>query len=116
MIKLVVIFEIVMICGEKCLCGSLLDLSYPLDENTLNWTPDEKFSLTDQVVVDNPPLFYATNAFVGPEHCGTHLDAPYHFNKNGWKVDEIPLTSLICPGEIDNANEMLSYPFMVPFL
>lgn len=29
------------------------------------------------------------------EHGGTHLDAPIHFNVNGWTVDRIPLANLI---------------------
>ena len=28
-------------------------------------------------------------------HCGTHIDAPYHFNENGITVDQIPLDALI---------------------
>lgn len=29
------------------------------------------------------------------EHGGTHVDAPFHFNANGWTVDQIPPTNLI---------------------
>jgi len=32
---------------------------------------------------------------VSSEHTSTHMDAPYHFAKNGKKLDEIPLESLI---------------------
>ena len=32
-------------------------------------------------------------AFV--DHCGTHVDAPYHFEADGSKVDELPLDVLI---------------------
>lgn len=28
-------------------------------------------------------------------HCGTHIDAPYHFEENGIKIDQIPLDYLI---------------------
>ena len=28
-------------------------------------------------------------------HTGTHLDAPYHFTKNGVKIDQIPLDRLL---------------------
>lgn len=35
------------------------------------------------------------------EHVGTHMDAPYHFNSNGWKVDEMPLEKMInVPGVV----------------
>ncbi|XP_063924573.1 isatin hydrolase-like [Zophobas morio] len=29
------------------------------------------------------------------EHGGTHFDAPYHFNKEGWKVPDVPITRLV---------------------
>ena len=32
------------------------------------------------------------------EHCGTHLDAPYHWDENGATVDRIPLENLVLPG------------------
>ncbi|MDU9004554.1 cyclase family protein [Sedimentitalea todarodis] len=31
------------------------------------------------------------------EHTGTHVDAPLHFSADGQSVDEIPVTSLVCP-------------------
>lgn len=38
---------------------------------------------------------YSAYSFCMGEHGGTHLDAPIHFNVNGWTVDQIPLTNLI---------------------
>ena len=29
------------------------------------------------------------------EHAGTHVDAPTHFNKDGWDPSEIPLNRLV---------------------
>lgn len=29
------------------------------------------------------------------EHGGTHLDAPFHFNSDGWTVDQIPASNLV---------------------
>lgn len=29
------------------------------------------------------------------EHGGTHVDAPYHFYKDGWHIDEIPMSHFI---------------------
>ena len=31
------------------------------------------------------------------EHTGTHVDAPLHFSADGQSVDEIPVSSLVCP-------------------
>ncbi|KAJ3652590.1 hypothetical protein Zmor_018542 [Zophobas morio] len=33
--------------------------------------------------------------FCAGEHGGTHFDAPYHFNKEGWKVPDVPITRLV---------------------
>ena len=35
-----------------------------------------------------------------PEHCGTHIDAPRHFVKDGVTVDKLPLEQLILPGHL----------------
>jgi kynurenine formamidase len=35
-----------------------------------------------------------------PEHCGTHLDAPRHFDKDGLTVDQLPLEGLILSGHL----------------
>lgn len=34
------------------------------------------------------------------DHCGTHVDAPYHFEADGLKVDELPLEALIGPARV----------------
>lgn len=42
---------------------------------------------------------YEANAFTTAEHCGTHLDAPCHFAKGAWSVDQIPPDRFYGPGE-----------------
>lgn len=34
------------------------------------------------------------------DHCGTHVDAPYHFEADGIKSDELPLEVLIGPARV----------------
>jgi len=34
------------------------------------------------------------------EHCGTHLDAPRHFDETGLSVAQVPLEQLILPGHL----------------
>ncbi|XP_042880405.1 isatin hydrolase-like isoform X2 [Penaeus japonicus] len=43
---------------------------------------------------------YESNNICLAEHTGTHLDAPAHFFKDRWHVDEIPLSHLIGPGVV----------------
>lgn len=74
-----------------------IDLSYNLDEDTPGWFPDNHYARI-KIIAGNsiPPdnAWYAENTFEAPEHIGTHLDAPYHFNKKGRKVADIPLETL----------------------
>ena len=44
--------------------------------------------------------FYSANRFTSAEHGGTHMDAPYHFSKEGNTLDTIPLERLIGPGAL----------------
>jgi kynurenine formamidase len=39
------------------------------------------------------------------EHCGTHMDAPIHFDPAGLYVDQIPATSLIAPAVVINITD-----------
>uniref|UniRef100_A0A1B6DEI5 Cyclase n=1 Tax=Clastoptera arizonana TaxID=38151 RepID=A0A1B6DEI5_9HEMI len=82
--------------------GSLLspvDIGYDFNANTLYGSLGnfESFNLT--VSSRQETLYwYAANSFSAPEHGGTHLDAPFHFYKQGWKVADIPLNRLLVQG------------------
>ena len=41
---------------------------------------------------------FAYNVFETGEHVGTHVDAPYHFKKDGWKLGDIPQERFFAPG------------------
>jgi kynurenine formamidase len=41
----------------------------------------------------------------GPEHGGTHIDAPVHFSEGRQATDEIPLRRLIGPGVVIDVQE-----------
>jgi kynurenine formamidase len=74
----------------------IYDLSYPLDENTILWPGDDGFSLCMNCFRDDEHQFdYAAGTIRTPEHAGTHVDAPYHFKKDGITVERIPLEQLI---------------------
>ncbi|XP_048743057.2 LOW QUALITY PROTEIN: isatin hydrolase-like [Ostrea edulis] len=44
------------------------------------------------------------NYFAMPEHMGTHIDAPAHFSKDGWRTHQIPIEKLHGPGVIINVK------------
>lgn len=79
--------------------ADLVDLTWALGPDTLFWpTATEAFKLEKDAEGITPGgWFYAANSFCAPEHGGTHLDAPYHFDADGHKTDEIALSSLIAP-------------------
>lgn len=72
-----------------------LDLSYPLDHNTIFWPNGEGFCLCMNSSKDSRGYFYSAGVITCSEHCGTHVDAPYHFSESGKTVDQIPLCNLI---------------------
>jgi kynurenine formamidase len=45
------------------------------------------------------------NRYTLSDHCGTHLDAPYHVSSSGLYTDQIPLQSLIAPAVVVNIGE-----------
>lgn len=77
--------------------GNWIDLSYDFSDKTLYWPNNPTgFKLDTQFNgTTTGGYYYASNAFFTPEHGGTHLDAPVHFAKGKWSVDEIPLQQLM---------------------
>lgn len=88
--------------NKKLVAGSVIDLSHGYTNHIpMCWDPDKRFEIFDVERATTGPngLKYTTESFSTPEHCGTHLDAPFHFNPNGWKLNEIPLERLVVEGE-----------------
>ena len=74
----------------------LFDLSYSLSNETVHWPTASSFSFTSMIAKFlSEGFWYAMNDFCSGEHLGTHIDSPYHFNKDGLTVDLIPLENLI---------------------
>lgn len=75
----------------------LLDLTYPLNERNPYW-PGERyqpFSITTLATIEKDGVLSKAVSF--PEHLGTHLDAPNHFEAGQPSVDEIPPEQLFAP-------------------
>jgi kynurenine formamidase len=94
--------------------GQLIDLSHAYDAQTIYWPTAEPFRL-DKVADGVTPggYYYAANNFFTSEHGGTHLDAPVHFAKDHWSVDQVPLDRLIGSAVVvdvtDKANQSADY-------
>ncbi len=77
---------------------SWVDLTHPLSDETLYWPTGTPFELEVlERSADEHGRWYAASRFRAPEHFGTHLDAPFHFDQNGWQSDQIPLERMSGP-------------------
>lgn len=80
----------------------IVDLSHRYDDETLYWpTSPSDFELRSlHYGPTEAGFFYSANAFSTPEHGGTHLDAPIHFDEEGWSTEQIPLERLVGPAVV----------------
>ena len=79
--------------------GTIVDLSYPFDSETVYWPTAEAFHLEkDFEGVTGKGFYYSAYKYSAAEHGGTHLDAPVHFSQGHHTVDQIPLEQLMGSG------------------
>ncbi len=75
----------------------VVDLTHGLNDHSPNWegTAQSPFHAKDLESIEHDG-FYA-RSFTTQEHYGTHLDAPAHFARGMWTVDQIPAERLVRP-------------------
>ena len=89
----------------------IVDLSYELVPSYFD--DKAKLSSVDMRSVfcyffkpDPEPDWHIAHLFSTSTHCGTHLEAPYHWTKEGKDVASVPLESLIGPAvKLDFTNK-----------
>ena len=70
--------------------NKLVDLTYPLDEQTVFWPTNKPFTWEKAAWGRTANgYWYASGDFSMSEHGGTHIDAPIHFAEGRLAVDEI---------------------------
>lgn len=72
---------------------NIIDLSQDIDNNTQVFPGSPNVSLLQWSTFETHK--YASEAIFCSTHIGTHIDAPYHFNKDGITVDKISLEKLV---------------------
>lgn len=83
-----------------------IDLTHNFDETTIYWPTSKSFKLAPvHKGATAQGFWYEANNYEAAEHGGTHMDAPVHFAKGKWTVDQIPLSSLIAPGVLIDISE-----------
>jgi kynurenine formamidase len=84
----------------------VVDLTHPLDEHSPYWpekTPGTPFH-TSIAATYRQDGFFARN-LVMPEHFGTHMDAPLHFDPQGESVDQIPVEKFLSPAVVIDVSD-----------
>ena len=86
----------------------LVDLSWPLNRESAYWPGDEyrPFELHTIATLEKDGVL--SKAFSSPEHLGTHLDAPNHFEAGKPSVDQIPPGNLFGPGVVIDVSGPVS--------
>ena len=72
----------------------LYDITLTISESIITWPSDPKVSIQKTRLISKGNSCNVSELKFG-SHCGTHIDAPYHFEENGIKIDQIPLDYLI---------------------
>src|SRR6516162_533552 len=76
---------------------AVVDLTHDLNDHSPNWegTAESPFHAKELGNIERDG--YYSRVFTTQEHYGTHLDAPAHFARGMWTVDQIPPERLVRP-------------------
>ena len=95
---------------ENLVAGKLtvLDLSWPLNARAAYWPGEnyKPFELRTIATLEKDGVL--SKAFCSPEHLGTHLDAPNHFERSQISVDKISPRELFAPGVVIDVSAAVS--------
>jgi len=101
-----------------CVNAKIIDLTHKLSSRASTWPGLPRFNLTlsnnETHIVSggnrsNQTYWLQLGSISMSEHSGTHMDAPVHFAKGKWSIDQIPLKNLIVPGVVvDVRDEVMS--------
>jgi kynurenine formamidase len=79
----------------------LVDLTYTLDGDSPYWPENEPGSpFHTSAAATYQQVGNFTRNFSMPEHFGTHMDAPVHFDSKGESVDRIPVERFFAPAVV----------------
>jgi kynurenine formamidase len=83
--------------SDQNIYRSVIDLTHNLNDHSPNWegSAQSPFQAKELGNIDRDGYF--SRSFSTQEHYGTHLDAPAHFARGMWTVDQIPVERLVRP-------------------
>lgn len=82
----------------------LVDLTYALNDSSPFWPGEDYQPFQLRTIATLEKNGVSSKAFAMPEHFGTHLDAPCHFEKGQPTLDQIAETDLFAPGVVIDAT------------
>lgn len=74
--------------------AEIIDISVPLYTGMVYYPGDPGASIEDNRSIDHGDIANISELKLG-SHCGTHVDAPHHFENDGRTIDKIPLEVLV---------------------
>jgi kynurenine formamidase len=84
----------------------VVDLTYPLDDHSPYWPEGNGPSpFHAKVVATFEKGGYFGRDLEMPEHFGTHMDAPAHFDPKGKTLDQIPVTQFLRAAVVIDVSE-----------
>jgi len=86
----------------------IVDLTQKISEKSPNWEGLEKSPFEATTVGTYDKDGYFAREFKMPEHFSTHIDAPAHFARGVWTVDQIPPERLVAPLVVLDVTEQCS--------
>jgi kynurenine formamidase len=73
------------------------DLTHAINGDVPTYELSQKSAYQVKTVATLEKEGYFAREISLPEHFGTHIDAPAHFARGGWSVDQIPVERLVVP-------------------
>lgn len=77
----------------------LMDVTLPLTNTLPAWPGDPAPEIVRQASIAAGDMVNLSG-IKASLHWGTHIDAPYHLNPDGWTVDQIPPEILLGPAKV----------------
>ena len=86
----------------------VVDLTHTLKSNIPTYPEDPEFSAKPAIQFPKGDGCRVHALSLGT-HTGTHIDAPFHFDENGKKIDEVPLDWFIGRPVVIDISSLVSY-------
>ncbi|BFZ10581.1 hypothetical protein BsWGS_13620 [Bradybaena similaris] len=93
------VFTLWMATLELIADCTIIDLTHPLAPDSIVWPGFPRFNRTTVLAqVNDQNVWVEAGAFSTGEHGGTHIDAPRHFNRQGFDLNDLPIDLTIADG------------------